>query len=67
MGQNIGAAVASADFDNDGQADILTGPVNGGSANYRVVHGLSNGVKPPSLPGFEGVISQIEGGLFVGT
>ncbi len=67
MGKNIGAAVASADFNNDGKAEILTGPLNGTSANYRVVDGLSTGIMPPALPGFDGVISQIQGGIFVGT
>jgi uncharacterized delta-60 repeat protein len=67
IGVNLGAAVASADFDGDGQADILTGPLNGSIANYRVVRGLSSGIKPAALPGYDGVISQIQGGMFVGT
>jgi hypothetical protein len=65
MGKNIGASIASADFDGDGLADVLTGPVNGGPANYRVVKGNSSGVMPPSVLGIEGVILEMTGGIFV--
>ena len=59
----IGVAVAAADFEGNGHYDILTGPSRG-PANYRVVNGLSSGVKPPAV--FEGIAPDFTGGVFVG-
>jgi hypothetical protein len=60
---NIGAAVASADFEGTGKFDILTG-ASAGSPNYRVVKGDATGTQPPAL--FEGFAQDIEGGIAVG-
>jgi hypothetical protein len=49
---NIGAAVASADFENNGKFDILTG-ASAGTPHYRVVMGNATGTLPPAL--FEGI------------
>jgi hypothetical protein len=60
---NIGVAVAAADFENNGHFDILTGSTRG-TPSFRVVHGLSSGVKPPAL--FEGIATDLTGALSVG-
>jgi hypothetical protein len=60
--QNIGVAVAAADFENNGQFDILTGSRQ--TPSYRVVHGNATGNQPPAL--FEGTATGLQGGLFVG-
>jgi hypothetical protein len=60
---DIGAAVASADFENTGRFDILTG-ASAGAPHYRVVKGGATGVQPPAL--FEGVPADLQGGIAVG-
>jgi hypothetical protein len=60
---NIGAAVATADFENTGKFDILTG-ASAGSPHYRVVKGNATGVQPPAL--FEGMPADLHGGIAVG-
>src|SRR5262249_25174248 len=60
---NVGARVGAADFDNDGKAEILTG-ASVGSPHYRVVKGNATGTVPPAL--FEGIPSDLEGGIYVG-
>ena len=60
---NIGASVASADFENNGHFDILTG-ATAGSPHYRVVKGNATGTLPPAL--FEGFATTIQGGILVG-
>jgi hypothetical protein len=63
LSSNTGVTVAAADFLGDGKAEILTGPTHG-TPNYRVVSGLSNGVKPPAL--LEGFANGLTDGLYVG-
>ncbi len=64
LSQNTGVAVASADFANDGQFDILTEP-SVGPPLYRVVKGNATGVEPPAL--IEGMPSDLQGSsTFVG-
>jgi hypothetical protein len=48
----IGVAVAAHDFEGTGKADILTGPTTG-APNFRVVKGLSTGIKPPAVNGID--------------
>jgi hypothetical protein len=60
---NIGAAVAAADFENDGKYDILTG-ASAGAPHYRVVKGNATGIQPPAL--FEAIPSDLQGGIAVG-
>jgi hypothetical protein len=60
---NVGVAVASADFENTGQYDILTG-ASRGSPHYRLVRGNATGVIPPAL--FEGIPPELQGGILVG-
>src|SRR5262249_47433239 len=60
---NIGAAVASADFENSGKYDILTG-ASAGSPHYRVVKGTATGTQPPAV--FEGLPGDLQGGIAVG-
>jgi hypothetical protein len=60
---NIGATVASADFENTGKFDILTG-ASAGAPHYRVVKGNATGVQPPAL--FEGLPADLNGGIAVG-
>jgi hypothetical protein len=60
---NIGAAVASADFEGTGKFDILTG-ASAGSPHYRVVKGTASGTQPPAL--FEGIPNDLQGGISVG-
>ena len=60
---NIGAAVASTDFENSGKYDILTG-ASAGAPHYRVVKGNATGVQPSAL--FEGVPGDLQGGIAVG-
>jgi uncharacterized delta-60 repeat protein len=63
-GSNLGVAVGAADFDHDGIDDIVTGPLHGGTPNYRVVHGNATGTRPPAV--MEGTAAGIAGGIFVG-
>jgi hypothetical protein len=60
---NIGVTLASADFDMEGKAEILTG-ASRGAPHYRVVPGNATGIKPPAL--FEGFAPGIVGGITVG-
>jgi hypothetical protein len=60
---NTGVAVAAADFENNGQFDILTGPT-AGTPTYRVVKGLSSGTIPPAV--LQGTPFDTTEGLFVG-
>jgi hypothetical protein len=60
---NIGATVASADFEGTGKFDILTG-ASAGAPHYRVVKGTATGMQPPAL--FEGIPSDLQGGIAVG-
>jgi hypothetical protein len=63
LGTNTGVSVASAQFTNTGQFQVVTGQTSGG-ATYRVVNGLSSGVLPPAL--FEGTVPTLGDGLEVG-
>jgi hypothetical protein len=63
LNYNIGVAVASADFENTGKFDILTG-ASAGSPHYRVVKGNATGIQPPAL--FEGLPGDLQGGIAVG-
>jgi uncharacterized protein YkwD len=63
MQVNVGAAVAAADFEGNGQFDILIGS-SSGSPHYRVVPANATGVNPPAL--MEDIVSDIQGGLLVG-
>jgi hypothetical protein len=47
-----GVTVATADFDNDGIAEIVTGAGKGGLPSVRVFDGLGNPFLPGALPGF---------------
>jgi hypothetical protein len=60
---NIGVNVGSADFENNGHFDILTG-ASAGAPHYRVVKGTATGVYPPAM--FEGIPTDLEGGIAVG-
>jgi len=60
---NVGVTVGAADFDGDGRAEILTG-ASRGSPHFRVVRGDATGVRPPAT--FEGIPSDMQGGVFVG-
>jgi hypothetical protein len=60
---NVGATVASADFEGTGKFDILTG-ASAGAPDYRVVKGTATGTQPPAL--FEGLPSDLQGGIAVG-
>jgi uncharacterized protein YkwD len=60
---NIGTAVAAADFEGNGQFQILTG-ASSGSPHYRVVAANATGTNPPAL--VEDIASDIQGGLLVG-
>jgi hypothetical protein len=64
VGFNIGVTVGAHDFENDGKADIVTGP-SVGSPNFRVVDGLSTGVMPPALNNIAGFATDVVGGIFV--
>ena len=55
--------MASADFENDGKYDILTG-ASAGAPHYRVVKGNATGIQPPAL--FEAIPSDLQGGIAVG-
>src|SRR5262249_8313459 len=59
---NVGATVGAADFDGTGKAKIITGAT--AAPHYRVVSGNATGIKPPAL--FEGLSSNLQGGIFVG-
>jgi glucose/arabinose dehydrogenase len=61
---NVGAAVASADFDSNGKADILTGAANG-SPHFRAVAGSATGVLPPALNGIDALLGGAFGGATV--
>jgi hypothetical protein len=63
LASNVGAAVAAADFESTGQADILTG-ASSGSPHYPVVRGNATGTLPPAL--FEGIPTDLQGGISVG-
>jgi hypothetical protein len=60
---NIGAAVASADLENTGKFDILTG-ASAGSPHYRVVKGTATRTQPLAL--YEGLPTDLQGGITVG-
>jgi hypothetical protein len=60
---NVGVTVGAADFDGDGRSEILTG-ASRGSPHFRVVPGNAMGIRPPAL--FEGIPSNMQGGVFVG-
>jgi hypothetical protein len=62
---NVGAAVASADFEGTGHYDILTG-ASVGASHYRLVRGNATGTKPPTVNGIEGIPPDIKTGIFVG-
>jgi hypothetical protein len=67
-GQDTGVAVAAAQFEGAGTPfDILTGPTTTsplGTPVFRVVRGLSSGIRPPAV--YEAEATTISGGLFVG-
>jgi len=66
--QNTGTGVkvgASADFEGNGMADIITGPTSG-TPNYRVVHGNATGTLPPVVNSIDNTASTIHGGINVG-
>jgi hypothetical protein len=61
---DIGAAVAaSAELGTDGTAHILTG-ASAGAPHFRVVAGNATGTLPPAS--FEGIPSDLQGGIYVG-
>jgi hypothetical protein len=60
---NIGVAVAAADFEGNGEFDLLTG-ASSGAPHFRIVRANATGVPVPALA--EGMASDIEGGLLVG-
>src|SRR5262249_26505792 len=63
---NIGAAVATGYFEGaTNKADILTG-ASKGTPHYRIVSGSSTGTQPPVVKGMEGIVGDIQGGIFVG-
>jgi serralysin len=59
VGQNIGVTVGAVN------GEIYTGSTRTGQ--YRLVAGLSTGVKPPVLRGIEGFANDVIGGVFIGT
>jgi hypothetical protein len=61
----IGVSVAAHDFEGTGKADILTGPTTG-AANFRVVKGLSSGIKPAAVNGIDETFSDGSTPLLVG-
>ncbi len=60
---NVGVFIGGADFDGDGNAEIITG-ASVGAPHYRVVAGNSIGIKPPAI--FEAFADGIQGGVTVG-
>jgi FG-GAP repeat protein len=62
---NVGASVATADFEGTGKYDILTG-ASLGAPHYRIVKGNASGMKPPSVNGIEGIPPDIKTGIEVG-
>jgi hypothetical protein len=62
---NVGARVASADFDADGKDDIVTG-ASSGAPHWRIVDGNATGIKPPALHGMELIAPDLVGGVYVG-
>jgi hypothetical protein len=65
IGFNIGVTLSTADFEGNGLADILTGAAQG-APNFRVVRGLSSGVRPPAVNGIDFFAPTIMGGISVG-
>jgi autotransporter-associated beta strand protein len=63
LDNNIGASVATGDFERNGKHCILTGATTKEAA-FRVIRGDSTGVKPPAL--LEGISDIIADGLRVG-
>jgi hypothetical protein len=59
---SVGVSIGAADFNGDGDAEILTGP-GSGSPNFRVVQGDATGTKPSAL--LDGTSAAIEGGINV--
>jgi hypothetical protein len=59
---NTGVSVAAADFENTGKFDLLTGATT--APHYRAVRGNATGTLPPAL--FEGILSDLQGGIAVG-
>ncbi len=60
---NVGVTVGAADFDEDGQAEILTG-ASVGAPHYRAVKDGGGIIKPPAM--FEGLPAVLQGGISVG-
>ena len=65
VGQGIGVSVGASDPSGTGFGEILTGSTR--TSQYRLVAGLSAGVKPPVLRGIDGFANDVVGGIFVGT
>jgi hypothetical protein len=62
VGQDIGVTVGSADFEENGRFDILTGSTR--EPRLRVVRGDSSGVLPPAT--LDITAPDLEGGIYVG-
>jgi hypothetical protein len=65
IGFNIGTSVAAADFNGDGNVEILTG-ASAGAPNFRLVRGNATGIRPPVVNGIDGFSADITGGILVG-
>jgi hypothetical protein len=62
VGQDIGVTVGSADFEENGRFDIVTGSTR--EPRLRVVRGDSSGVLPPAI--LDITAPDLEGGIYVG-
>ena len=58
-----GVTLATADVNNDGRADVITGPMNGGQANVRVFNGINGNLLKSFIVAAYG--SSFSGGIFV--
>jgi hypothetical protein len=58
-----GVTLATADVNNDGRADVITGPMNGGPANVRVFNGINGNLLKSFVVAAYG--SSFSGGIFV--